>query len=179
MSSGEASVDKKRTISSTGSQNSSHLFVPNWSEIFPPPPLEQPPPIPTSASPPNTSSRTNFLRQQVRSQSRKLTCKTFKKLQFQSPATFSTSTPMASNASSTHMSSPKSTRRPLPHLMSSSQHNGSIMSRMTTENGQHMDIYENPSEHYGIMGSSFSSPFQASPFLGAYRKSGNANKNSY
>ena len=77
---------------------------------------------------------------------------------------------MASNASSTHMSSPKSTRRPLPHLMSSS-HNG-ILSRMTTESGQHMDIYENPSEHYGIMGSSFSSPFQASPFLGAYRKSG-------
>ena len=78
---------------------------------------------------------------------------------------------MASNASSTHiMSSPKSTRRPLPHLMSSS-HNG-ILSRMTTENGQQMDIYENPSEHYGIMGSSFSSPFQASPFLGAYRKSG-------
>lgn len=46
---------------------------------------------------------------------------------------------------------------------------------MTTESGQHMDIYENPSEHYGIMGSSFSSPFQASPFLGAYRKSGFTN----
>jgi hypothetical protein len=47
-----------------------------------------------------------------------------------------------------HMS-PQSPRRPLPHLMSSSAHNGMLMTRMTNEHGQNIDIYENPSEHYG------------------------------
>ena len=166
---------KKRTISSNSSQNSGHLFVPNWSEIFPPPPLEQPPPIPTqksSASPPSTSSRTNFLRQQVKSEN--FLVKLFRLLTsrfLKSPGSFST--PMSA---SVHMS-PQSSRRPLPHLMSSS-HNG-ILTRMTNENGQQMDIYENPSEHYGIVGSSFASPFQASPFLGAYRKTGKIFGNTF
>ena len=56
-----------------------------------------------------------------------------------------------------NLSSPQGSRRQLPHLMSIS-HNGShnpresnMFTRMTNEQGQSIDIYENPSEHYSGM----------------------------
>ena len=62
-------------------------------------------------------------------------------------------------------------RRPLPHLMSTS-HNGVFGIRMTNENGQNIDIYENPSEHYAGFnnGPSQRTPGSHSPFLAAFRK---------
>ena len=61
------------TVSGNGSTiHSGQLFMPNWSEIFPPPPPDQPPPIvPVTSgcgpSPPNTSARNLFnFRQQVK-----------------------------------------------------------------------------------------------------------------
>ena len=66
-------------------------------------------------------------------------------------------------------------RRPLPHLMSSS-HNG-VFTRMTSDNGQNIDIYENPSEHYA----GFNSPRHNgshSPFLAAFRKNNDPDQHS-
>ena len=69
--------------------------------------------------------------------------------------------------------SPASTppRRPLPHLMSTS-HNGVFgpTVRMTTENGQNIDIYENPSEHYAGFNNGHRTTGSHSPFLPAFRK---------
>ncbi len=67
---------------------------------------------------------------------------------------FSPASPMQRNMSPQGTPTP---RRPL-HLMSNS-HNG-IFTRMTNENGQSIDIYENPSEHYAGINS------RGSPFLG-------------
>ena len=47
----------------------------------------------------------------------------------------------------------------------SNSHNG-IFSRLTNDNGQNVDIYENPSEHYAGIGHRGS----GSPFFGAFRK---------
>ena len=79
-------------------------------------------------------------------------------------------------------------RRPLPHLMSTS-HNGVFGIRMTNENGQNIDIYENPSEHYAGQqqqhyagfnnGPSQRTPGSHSPFLAAFRKNhGDADQHS-
>ena len=71
-------------------------------------------------------------------------------------------------------------RRPLPHLMSTS-HNGVFGIRMTNENGQNIDIYENPSEHYAGFnnGPSQRNPGSHSPFLAAFRKNhGDADQHS-
>ena len=71
-------------------------------------------------------------------------------------------------------------RRPLPHLMSTS-HNGVFGIRMTNENGQNIDIYENPSEHYAGFnnGPSQRTPGSHSPFLAAFRKNhGDADQHS-
>ena len=67
--------------------------------------------------------------------------------------------------------SPASTppRRPLPHLMSTS-HNGVFGTRMTNENGQNIDIYENPSEHYSGFNNGPQRNGSQSPFLSAFRK---------
>lgn len=144
----------KRTATGSSSGHSGHsngagggnFYLPNWSDLFPPPP-EQPPPPVNGDSPPHrrqsgglvgvsprhpTHSPGNLA--SINSNSPSLA----KRLAFQHLS----STPPDGTYATPTQNYPRSFASPpaMPHI---------FKQRMTGSQGQIMDIYENPSEHYG------------------------------